>query len=63
MPRINPQNWDNFIANTPRSTHIEDRRFYDPTKDETTGTTGFEEGGRAVHFRMPSSYGMPWGDD
>src|SRR5262245_36818403 len=57
--RVNPQNWDNFIANTPRSTHIEDRRFYDPTKDETTGTTGFEEGGDVM--KPVNFYGMPWG--
>jgi len=48
--RINPQNWDNFIANAPRSTNIEDRRFSDPTRDETVGGAGYDEGGR-VYFQ------------
>jgi hypothetical protein len=44
--RVNAQNWENFLKNAPRSTNIEDRRFYDPTKDEAMGSKGYQEGGR-----------------
>jgi hypothetical protein len=48
MP-INPQNWDNFLANTPRSTNIEDRRFSDPTMQGDVSIPSYQEGGRAVY--------------
>jgi len=49
VPKVNPQAWDNFIANTPRSTNIEDRRTADPTMQGDVSIPSHQEGGRAVY--------------